>query len=263
MIAPWVAKTFGWPFSFFTIGVFDICWLILWYLMYDSPDRHPRVSAEELAYIRSDPIPPAVKIPWIDILNYRATWAFTLGMFLTSPIWWFYLFWIPGFLQDQYHLESTNLWPVIAVIYIMASVGSIGGGWLSSALINRGFSINFSRKTALLICALCVVPVFAASQVGNVWMAVLLIGLAAASHQGFSANLFTLVSDTMPRHTVSSVVGFGGMVGAVGGMGFAKLAGYILDWTNNNYISLFIIASSAYVVAWTVIQLLVPRIEQH
>ncbi|MGD0653078.1 MAG: MFS transporter [Thermoguttaceae bacterium] len=262
MIVPWVTVLFGWPFSFFTTGAFDLCWLILWYFMYQSPDRHPRVSAGELAFIRSDPIAPPVKIPWLDLLNYRSTWAFTIGMFMTSPIWWFYLFWVPGFLQDRHGLNITQLGPPIVIIYVMATIGSIGGGWISSTMIKRGFSINFSRKTALLVCALCVVPVFAASQVDNMWTAVILIGLAAAAHQGFSANLYTFVSDTMPRHTVSSVVGIGGMAGAVGGMGFAKLVGYILKWTNNNYFSLFIIASSAYLVALLIIHLIVPRIKQ-
>jgi ACS family hexuronate transporter-like MFS transporter len=264
MVIPLVVALFnGWQAAFFTTAALDFCWLILWYCIYQSPDRQPRVSAAELAYIRSDPVePPAKKIPWIQLLSYRPTWAFTIGMLMTSPIWWFYLFWIPDFFNKRFGLDLQHLGPPIIVIYLMSIIGSIGGGWISSTLIKRGFSINFSRKTAMLICALCVVPVFAASQVENMWMAVILLGLATAAHQGFSANLFTLVSDTMPKYTVSSVVGIGGMAGAVGAMGVSKFAGYVLKWTNNNYLSLFIIAASAYLVALLIIHLLVPRIKQ-
>jgi ACS family hexuronate transporter-like MFS transporter len=218
------------------------------------------VSPEELAYIRSDPPDPVWSMSWLGLLGYRATWAFAVGMFMTSPIWWFYLYWVPDFLHKRHELDLIHLGPPLVVIYLMTDVGSIGGGWLSSALIRRGWSINAGRKTALLICALCVVPILAAADVSELWLAVFLIGLAASAHQGFSANLYTLVSDTMPRQAVSSVVGIGGMAGAIGGMFIAQLAGYVLEWTGL-YQPLFVLASMAYLTALAVIQLLVPRIE--
>jgi ACS family hexuronate transporter-like MFS transporter len=252
---------FGWPAAFFTTAAFDICWLILWWTLYDGPDRHPRVSANELAYIRSDPIEPVVKIAWLSLLKYRQTWAFTIAKFMTDPIWWFYLFWTPDFLCKRFNLTLADFWGPFVVIYVMADVGSIGGGWISSALIKRGFSVNFGRKIALLICALCVVPIFFASQVQHMWTAVFLIGLAASAHQGFSANLFTFASDTMPRHTVSTVVGIGGMAGAFGGMGFAGFVSHVLEWTKSYYAP-FAIASLVYLLALLIIQILVPRIKQ-
>lgn len=260
ILVPWLTENFGWPTAFYVTGGLGFIGLALWLVGYDSPERHSRVSAAELAYIQSDPPDPPVEVSWLELLKYRPTWAFTVGMFMTSPIWWFYLFWIPGFLYDHHKLDLLKLGPPLVVIYLMTDVGSVGGGWLSSHLIRRGWSVNAGRKTALLVCALCVVPIFAASQVSGLWTSVLLIGLAASAHQGFSANLYTLVSDTMPRQTVSSVVGIGGMAGAVGGMGIAKLAGYILD-TTGSYLPLFVIASSAYLIALTVIHLLVPRLE--
>jgi MFS transporter, ACS family, hexuronate transporter len=195
------------------------------------------------------------------VLSFRPTWAFAVGMFLTSPIWWFYLYWVPGFLNEKHGLNLLELGPPLVVIYLLADVGSIAGGWLSSWLIRRGWSVNAGRKTAMLLCALCVVPVFAASQTASLWTAVLLIGLAAAAHQGWSANLYTLVSDTMPRQTVSSVVGIGGMAGAVGGMLVAKLVGYLLEWTGS-YLTPFAMASGAYVLAFACVQFILPRLDQ-
>ncbi len=229
--------------------------------MYRDPDRHPRVSPAELAYINSDQdSAPVRKLPWRDLLGYRQTWAFACARFLVDPIWWFYLFWVPPFLNERHGLEITKMgWPLVA-IYSMTCVGSIGGGWLSSTLIRRGWSINAARKTAMLLCAICVVPIFAASEVSNLWAAVGLIGLAASAHQGFAANIFTVVSDTMPRQAVSSVVGISGMAGAVGGMLIAKLAGYVLEWTGS-YRPLFIIAATAYLLALLVIHLLLPRLQ--
>lgn len=261
LLVPWLTVRFGWPMAFYVTGALGVFWLILWMLTYNAPQHHPRVSPKELAYIRSDPLDPPTKISWLELLKYRPTWAFTVGMFMTGPIWWFYLYWIPDFLNKRHGLDLLSLGPPLVIIYLMTDVGSIGGGWLSSFMIKRGWSVNVSRKFTMLICALCVVPIFTASQVSNLWLAVFLIGLAASAHQGFSANLYTIVSDTMPRQTVSSVVGIGGMAGAIGGMGFAKLAGYILEWSGS-YHSLFIIASSAYLLALLFIQLLIPRIKQ-
>jgi len=259
-IIPLVAVRAGWPVAFLITAPLAAVWLVVWWLGYHNPARHPRLSASELAYIRSDPPDPEVKVPWLALLRYRQTWAFVVGMFLSGPIWWFYLYWIPGFLNERHGLDLVHMGPPLITIYLMTNVGSVGGGWLSSWMIRRGWSVNAARKTALLVCALAVVPVFAASSVTNLWVATVLIGLAASAHQGFSANLYTLVSDTAPRHMVSSIVGIGGMAAAIGGMFIAKLAGYILEWTGT-YLPLFVIASCSYLVNVGIIHALNPRLE--
>lgn len=259
ILVPWITVRWGWPAAFIFTGGLGVVWLLAWWPSYREPEKHSRLSASELAHIRQDPIDPPIRISWFALLGYRQTWVFAVGMFMTGPIWWFYLFWIPDFLFKQHGLNLVQLGPPLVVIYLMTDVGSIGGGWLSSHLIHRGWTVNAARKTAMLVCALCVVPVFAASQVADLWVATILIGLAASAHQGFAANLFTLVSDTAPRQVVSSIVGIGGMAGAMGGMFIAKLTGYILEWTGN-YLPLFIIASSAYCVALLIIHLLNPRL---
>jgi ACS family hexuronate transporter-like MFS transporter len=260
LLVPWLTIVFGWPMAFLVTGALGFAWLVGWWTLYHNPEKHPRISAAELAYIRSDPPDPVVKIPWLSLLCYRQTWAFVVGMFLSSPIWWFYLYWIPDFLHKKHGLNLLQLGPPLVAIYLMTDVGSIGGGWLSSWLLKRGWSVNAARKTTMLVCALCVVPVFAASSVSSLWVATFLVGLAASAHQGFSANLYTLVSDTAPRKVVSSIVGIGGMAGAIGGMFIAKLAGYILQWTGE-YRLLFLIASCAYLVNLLIIHLLNPRLE--
>jgi ACS family hexuronate transporter-like MFS transporter len=260
IIVPWLTYRFGWPAAFLATGSLGFLWIIAWLGTYRNPAAHPRVSPQELAYIRSDPADPVLKISWIELLHHRQVWAFAVGMFTTSPIWWFYLYWIPDFLNKRHGLDLLHVGPPLVVIYLMADVGSVGGGWLSSFLIKRGRSINAARKTVLLVCALCVVPIFSASMVSHLWVAVFLVGWAASAHQGFSANLFTLVSDTVPRQVVSSVVGIGGMAGAIGGMLFAELAGHVLQWTGS-YLILFVISSVAYLLALLVIHLLLPRLE--
>ncbi len=260
LLVPWLTLKFGWPTAFLATGALGFIWLAFWWPFYRDPEKHPRISAAELAYIRSDPPDPAVKIPWLSLLRYRQTWAFVVGMAISGPVWWFYLFWIPGFLNEQYGLNLLRMGPPLVTIYLMADVGSIGGGWLSSRLLRHGWTANAARKTAMLVCALCVVPVFAASSVSNLWVATVLIGLAASAHQGFSANLYTLVSDTAPRKVVSSVVGLGGMAAAITGMFSAKLTGYILQWTGE-YRVLFIIAACAYIVNLLIIHALNPRLK--
>jgi len=257
---PWITIRYGWPAAFYVTGAIGFVWLAAWWILYRSPDLHPRVTPAELAHIRSDPPDPPARIPWLSLLRHRQTWAFALAMLLVSPVWWFYLYWIPGFLRDQYKLDLISVgWPLVT-IYLMTDVGSIGGGWLSSSLLKRGWSVNAARKTALLACALCVVPVIAASTIDSLWPATLLIGLAASAHQGFSANLYTIVSDTVPRQAVSSVVGIGGMAGAVGGMFIAQLTGYVLNATGS-YVVPFAIAGFAYLVALGILHLLLPRLE--
>ena len=260
LFVPWVTLRFGWETAFGITGALGLLWLVPWALCYRRPQDHPRVSKSELALIESDPPDRDEKVPWLSLLRYRSTWAFVIATLLTSPVWWFYLFWVPDFLSKQQHFDLKSVGPPLILVYLIADFGSVGGGWLSSALINRGWTVNRARKIAMLACALCVVPVVFASTVSNPWVATILIGIAAASHQGWSANLYTLASDTNPRKAVSSIVGMGGMAGAIGGMFMAKFVGHILDITHS-YILLFAIAPTAYLLAIAIIQLLVPKIE--
>ncbi|MDQ3800951.1 MAG: MFS transporter [Acidobacteriota bacterium] len=260
LLVPLIVLYWGWYEAFIITGAVGFVWLIFWMLMYRRPEEHPHLSKAELEYIQSDPPEPTVRIPWRRLFPHRQTWAFAIGKFLTDPIWWVYLFWLPDFLNKQHGLDLKNFGLPLAIIYIIADVGSIGGGWISGALIKRGWSINAGRKTAMLICALAVVPIIFASITSNLWVAVLLIGIAAAAHQGWSANIFTTASDMFPKQAVGSVVGIGGMAGAIGGMFIAKLVAYILD-TTGSYVPIFAIAASAYLVALLVIHLLAPRLE--
>ena len=257
LAVPWIAINLGWPAAFLMTGSLGLACVIAWIVIYRRPREHPNLSRAERDYIESDPAEPQVRIRWTELLGYRATWAVIAGMVLSSPIWWFYLYWIPDFLFKRHHVDLIHMGAPLVTIYLISDAGSIAGGWLSSSLIARGWRVNVARKLALLICALCVVPVFFASRVSSEWTAVLLIGLAAAAHQGWSANLFTLVSDNMPKHTVSTVVGIAGFAGALAGMGFAKLVGYILQWTGS-YVILFAIAPAAYLLAIAIMHVMLP-----
>jgi ACS family hexuronate transporter-like MFS transporter len=259
LTVPWITYHWGWRAAFLFTGALGFVWLALWLWLYRSPSEHPRLSAKELAYIQSDPPLPTHRIKWTKLLPYRQTWAFVMGKFLLDPIWWFYLFWIPDFLQRQHGLRLTQIGLPILTIYLIADVGSVAGGWLSSTLINRGRSVNVARKTTMLICALCVTPIIFAYKMENLWGAVLLIGLAAAAHQGFSANLFTITSDMFPPQAVGSVVGIGGMAGGVGGMLIAKVVGYALQWTGS-YLIPFVTAAVAYPIALAIIHALAPKL---
>lgn len=259
LVVPPIAVAWGWQWAFVITGAIGFTWLLLWYLFYETPENHKKLSPAELAHIRSDPPEMGARIPWLKLVGYRETWAFALGKFLTDPIWWFYLFWIPKFLNETHGLSLARLGPPLITIYLVADVGSIGGGWVSSAMIKRGFSINSARKITMLLCALCVVPIVFASRVSGLWSAVLLVSLAAAAHQGWSANLFTLVSDMFPRRAVASVVGFGGMCGSVGGMLISTAVGWVLQ-TTHSYFLVFFLAGSTYLVALLIIQMLKPQI---
>ncbi len=262
LIVPWLASQWGWQSAFIVTGAIGFVWVAFWLWLYHSPDEHPRVSAAELAHIRKDPPDPAGSIPWLDLLGHRQTWAFVVGMTVSAPIWLFYIFWAPDFLNKRYDLNLTQSSLPLMIMFLAASVGGIGGGWLSSKLLKLGWTVNAARKITLLICAVCVVPVAVTPLVANPWLAVALVGLAAAAHCGYAANLFTLVSDTVPRQGISSVVGIGGMAGSLGGMVFAQLVSRILYLTNNNYMVPFAIASGAYLIGLGVIHLLLPRMEQ-
>jgi len=260
LTVPWIAINYGWRWAFIITGALGFVWLVFWITLYRKPESHPRVSRAELAYIRSDPAEPVVKIPWTRLLPHRQTWAFAAGKFCTDPIWWVFLFWLPKFLHETYGLTLSGLGPPLVLIYLAADFGSIGGGWLSSTLIKHGRSVNAGRKTAMFVCALCVVPIIFAARASSLWVAVGLIALATAAHQGWSANLFTLVSDMFPRRAVGSVVGIGGFAGSTAGMLIATVTGYLLQWTGS-YVAIFFVAASAYLFALLVIHLLVPRLE--
>jgi MFS transporter, ACS family, hexuronate transporter len=258
-VVPFIALTWSWPWAFILTGAIGFLWLAIWWWAYRPPESHPSLSKAEFAYIRSDPAETVTPVPWLKLLGYRQTWAFALGKFMTDPIWWFYLYWLGKFLNEKHGLSLSNLGPPLIAIYLIADVGSVGGGWLSSFLIKSGWSINAARKTTMLVCALCVMPIVFATQVASLWAAVGLIGLAAAAHQGWSANIFTLASDMFPRRAVGSVVGIGGFAGAVGGMLIATAVGHLLQWTGS-YLPVFLLAGASYLLALLVIQVLAPRL---
>jgi ACS family hexuronate transporter-like MFS transporter len=260
MVVPFITIQYGWRWAFIATGLVGFAWLGLWWSMYDHPQRHPRVGVAERALIASDPPDPAVRVAWTTLLPNRQTWAVAMAKFLTDPIWWVYLFWIPDFFSRKFGLSLLDLGPPILVVYLVSDAGSVFGGWLSSTLITRGWSVNRARKTAMLVCAIAVVPIVSASRVENLWAAVALISIAAAAHQGWSANVYTLASDMFPRQAVGSVIGFAGMAGAVGGMLIAKVTGYILQSTGS-YLPVFTIAGTTYLVTLAVVHVLAPRLE--
>jgi ACS family hexuronate transporter-like MFS transporter len=260
LMVPWLTLNWGWYWTFIVTGALGFGWLLFWWPLYRQPENHPRVSSAELAHIRSDPPDPPTHVPWRRLLQHRQTWAFAIGKFMTDPIWWLYLFWIPDFLNRNYGIDLRTIGPPLFAIYLIADVGSIGGGWLSSSLIKRGWTVNGGRKIAMLVCALAVLPILFAPGARELWVAVLIVSLAAAAHQGWSANLFTLVSDTFPRKAVGSVVGLGGFAGAVGGMLIAQITARILQATGS-YVPVFLIAAFTYLSALVVIHLLVPKLE--
>jgi len=259
LIVPALVVAFGWRVAFYATGVLGFIWLAAWLAFYRSPRDQASVSAGELAWIEQDPADPVIPIPWKRLITVRETWAYALGKFFIDPIWWFFLFWLPGYLYERYHLDLKTFGIPLAVVYIISDFGSIGGGWMSSRMLKAGFSVNAARKLTMLLCAFCITPIYFAQSIDNLWVAVGIIGLATAGHQAFSANLYTLPSDIFPRGAVGSVVGIGGMIGAIGGMGMAKFTGYVLDATHS-YSTLFAICASAYFFALAAIHLLSPRL---
>jgi MFS transporter, ACS family, hexuronate transporter len=259
LIAAFVTATWGWQTAFYVTGLVGFVWVAFWLVMYRAPEEHPKVSAAELAYIHSDPEVPSKKIPWAQLLRYPGTWTYIVGGVLTNPVWWFYNNWVPSFLFSKFQVNLLALGLPLVVIYLMTDVGSVGGGWLSGRLIKSGFGVFSARKLALLACACCTLPVFMAPMVDSIWTAVFLIGLAMAAHQGFSANLFTLVSDTMPKGAVAGAVGLGGCISSILSGFSAKLVGRLLDATNNNYTLLFFIGAGAYVAATLAVHLMLPK----
>jgi MFS transporter, ACS family, hexuronate transporter len=240
--------------------------LILWLKFYRRPQDYVKVSLEELAIIESDPqagesINSEPKITWGRLLRIRETWAYAGARFLIDPIWWMFLFWLPDFFAKRHHLDLEHFGPPLVIVYLVSDLGSIFGGWCSSRLIRRGLTVNRSRKLTMLMAAVVVIPVAFAMYAENLWLAVLLVGLATAGHQAFSTNLYTFPSDVFPKLAVASVVGIGGTAGAVGGMLMAKYAGWVLD-NIGSYTPIFVVAGCVYLVALALLQLLSPRMKE-
>jgi len=264
LIVPIVTLHFGWHAAFLVTGIFSSLWILIWFLNYRKPTEHTRLSAAELAYINQGTAPvdegkPAT--PWVELLGFRQTWGFTIAKFLTDPIWWFYLFWLPSYFSQKFHLDLSHLGLPLIIVYNASAVGSIGGGWLPAPFRKIGFSPAKARLAAMSCCACAVVPIFLVNYLGSEWVAIALLSLAAAAHQGWSANLFTTASDMFPRNEVGSVTGIGGMAGSAGGFLLATFAGYILQMTHS-YASLFAIAASAYLTALVVLLALAPGLKK-
>jgi ACS family hexuronate transporter-like MFS transporter len=261
MLIPLLMTVWGWQAAFFVIGAAGIVWLAFWLKHYRNPEDHPGVSKRELDYIREGAEPEPAKVPLSRVIRLRATWAYAFGNMLSAPVFWFYLYWLPPFLNKQYNLgiSVTQMGLPLIVIYLMADVGSVAGGFLSSAMIGRGVNAIKSRMLSMLICALGIVPIVFAASASGLWSAVFFISLAIAAHQAWTANIWSLAMDTAPRNAVSSVFGFGGMCGAIGGMLMTQIVGYILTTTNNNYSVLFTLIPCSYFVALGWVYLVAPR----
>ncbi len=257
-----LSQYYGWRSAFIFTGAVGLLWLIFWLFFYQRPEEHKRLSDEEFKLMRGgEPEEFKEKTPWLPLLGSRQLWAFAFGKMLTDPVWWFYLFWLPKFLDQNYGVKGTALIPYVTTVYLIADVGSVGGGWISGALIKRGWTVNWARKTAMGLFAVTIPVVILAYYSSNAWTAVLLIGFAAGAHQGWSANLFTLTSDMFPRKAVGSVVGIGSCAGSIGGTLLPLYAGKVLDANPSYYLPMFVIAGVAYLVAWVVIHLLAPKLE--
>lgn len=277
---PWINTHWGWQWAFIITGSFGFVWLIFWFLLYEVPAKQKRLSLAELNYINSDEeekiktldntSSAASNISWIKLLGFKQTWAFVMGKFLTDPIWWFYLFWLPDFLESQYGLKGTAIALPVALVYTISVAGSIGGGWLPMYFIKCGWPVFRARKTSMLIYAICVVPIVFAQLLGsdNMWLAVFIIGFAAAAHQAWSANIFTTVSDMFPKNTIGAVVGIGGMFGALGGIFlslFVQKNLFVhyraLGEIETAYYIMFFVCGGAYLLAWFIMHLLVPKMK--
>lgn len=277
LTVPFIVVIWGWQWAFILTGLTGFIWLIIWLLVYEVPGKHKKLSQAEYEYIHSDEDESSstgnsdsIKLSWAQLLGYRQTWAFAVGKFLTDPVWWFYLFWLPDFLEKQYGLTNTQIALPVALAYTMATIGSIVGGWLPMYFIKKGWTVFRARKTAMVIYACCALPVVSAQYLGsiNMWLAVLIIGLAMSAHQAWSANIYTTVSDLFPKTAVASVTGIGGMFGALGGILIAKTAGNLFDYykadghIETGYLIMFLVCSVAYVIAWIIMQLLVPKMKR-
>jgi len=248
LLVPWIALKWGWQWAFVVTGALGLFWLLLWIPLYRSP---PATGASVTD----------ARVPWVSLFGHRQTWAFIVGKLMADPVWWFYLYWLPKFLDAKYGVKLAQVAAPIIAVYLIADVGSVGGGWLSSALIKRGWSVNRARKVTMLAMALLIVPTTLASRAPSMWAAVLIVGVAAAAHQAWSANVYTLASDMFPKSAVGSVVGIGAFAGAMGGVVFQRVTGRVLQANGSDYTPIFVVCGLAYVTAWTIIHLLAPRLE--
>jgi ACS family hexuronate transporter-like MFS transporter len=274
LTVPWIAARWDWQTAFIVVGAVGFVWMIFWIIFYDTPERQKRLNAAERDYINSDTQveavqrpPTELKISWFKLLGYRQTWAFASGKFLTDGVWWFFLFWLPKYLEAQYGLQKTEIMVPLAVLYSMTMFGSIGGGAFPMVFINRGYTAYDGRMRAMFLIALVPLVVLLAQPLGHVsfWLPVILIGIGASAHQAWSANIFTTVSDMFPKYAIASVVGIGGMAGGMGGVLVSKIGGWLFDYYGAQgniamgYTIMFALCSFAYLVAWGVMKLLVPR----
>jgi len=259
LIVPLIAINYGWQWAFISTGAAGLLWIVFWSRIYRPPAHHPQLNKLELSFINSDPPELQVKIPWLQLLKYRQTWAFTFGKFMTDPIFSFFFFFLPKFFDSTHGVKIDKIGIPLMIIYVMSDVGSVVGGWFSSFLIKRGWSVNKSRKVTMLMAALSVTPVYFAAQTDQLWISVALIGLAMAAHSAWSANLFTITSDIFPQRVIGSVVGIGSTAGAIGGMFAATVAGFLLD-TTGSYTVLFFAAGSSYLIALGGIHFMVRQI---
>ena len=261
-IVPWVTLRWGWHVAFLTTGLFSALWILWWFLYYRRPTDHPTLTASELRYIYQDAaedLGPSVS--WRRLLRCRQTWGYSAAKFLTDPVWWFYLFWLPSYFSAKFNLNLSHLGLPLIIVYNVSAIGSVGGGWLPAPFRRLGLSPNYARLAAMLVCASLVLPIFTAASVKSLWSAIALIGVAAGAHQGWSANLFTTSSDMFPRSAVGAVVGIGGMAGSLGSALFAFFAGHILQLTHS-YVILFSVASTSYLLALIVLYVLAPGLKK-
>ncbi len=270
VMVPLVMAIYGWRGAFIVTGALGFVWLIFWLIFYEVPSRQQRLKKPEYAYIHSDPdeiaeLKNTTPLSWMQLLSYRQTWVFVAGKFLTDPIWWFFLFWLPDYFNGTFHLDLSRPGWALVLVYSATSLGSIGGGYLSSLLIAKGWPVARARKFSMLVFAICVLPVVTARYATSLWVVASLISLAAAAHQAWSATIFTTASDMFPKKAVSSVVGIGGMAGALGGVLFPLLVSNILEYFQNTgnktagYNIIFVICGFAYLFAWLLMHFLMPR----
>jgi MFS transporter, ACS family, hexuronate transporter len=250
LLVPWIALRWGWQWAFVGTGALGFLWLLIWIPLYRSRDAG---SGKREA--------GGGGVPWVSLFSYRQTWAFIVGKLMADPVWWFYLYWLPKFLDAKYGVKLAQVAAPIIVVYVIADIGSVGGGWISSALIKRGWTVNRARKTTMLAMALLIMPTALVSRASGMWAAVLIVGVAAAAHQAWSANVYTLASDMFPKSAVGSVVGIGAFAGAMGGVVFQRVTGRVLQANGSNYAPIFVVCGLAYVTAWAIIQLLAPKLE--
>lgn len=274
LTVPWIAVHWGWQSAFIAVGAIGFIWILFWNALYEKPENQKKLSKEEFDYIASENDPAIIqiveteeKVAWTKLLGYRQTWAFVIGKFLTDGVWWFFLFWLPKYLQAEFNMVDTAIILPLAVLYSMTMIGSIGGGWFPVYFINKGFTPYDGRMKAMLLIAIVPLVVLLAQPLGHIsfWIPVLLIGLGASAHQAWSANIFTTVSDMFPKKTIGSVVGIGGMAGGIGGVLVTKTAGALIDHfealgqIKTGYTLVFVFCATAYLLAWSIMKLLVPK----